>query len=70
MVCYFGSSIVLAQFAGIFYGTFEALSWDIMEPICYLMTFGNFTFGFFFYLIAKKDLELTSIHDILTHRYK
>jgi hypothetical protein len=34
------------------------------------MTLGNFTFGFFFYLGIKKDLDLTNIHDILTHRFK
>lgn len=39
-----------------------------MEPMCYLMTFGNFTFGFFFYLLMKQDLELTNVHDILVYR--
>ena len=33
------------------------------------MTLGNFTFGFFFYLAAKKDLELSNLHDILTCRF-
>lgn len=51
-------------------GTFEYYSWDIMEPICYLMTFSNFTAGFYFYLTQKKDLELTNFHEILTQRYK
>lgn len=36
--------------------------------MCYLMTFGNFTFGFFFYLLMKQDLELTNVHDILVYR--
>ena len=40
-----------------------------MEPICYLMTFGNFTFSYFFYLGMKRDLELTNIHDILSYRF-
>ena len=69
VVCGLGSSIVLAQFYLIFAGTFHYLSWDIMEPICYLMTFGNFTTGFFFYLYMKKDLDLTNFHEILTHRF-
>jgi hypothetical protein len=43
-------------------------SWDIMEPICYLMTFGNFTSGYFFYLWQKRDLEITSLFDILVYR--
>jgi len=41
-----------------------------MEPICYLMTFGNFTFSYFFYLGMKRDLELTNIHEILTYRFQ
>lgn len=70
VVCLFGSSIVLGQFGFIASGTFHYACWDIMEPLCYLMTLGNFTFGFFFYLLAKKDLELSNFHDILTHRFK
>ena len=70
MICYLGSSIVFSQFALIFMGTFHYLSWDIMEPICYLMTFGNFTAGFFFYTMCRKDLDLTNFNEILTHRLK
>jgi hypothetical protein len=40
-----------------------------MEPICYLMTFGNMTAGFAFYLKAKKDLELNSVHESLTEGF-
>ena len=50
MILWAGSGVGLAQFAFIFWGTFHAFSWDIMEPVCYLMTFGNFTAGFLFYL--------------------
>jgi hypothetical protein len=39
-----------------------------MEPVCYLMTLGNFSFGYFFYLMMKKDLELTNVHDIMAYR--
>ena len=52
----------------IFLGTFEYSCWDIMEPMCYLMTLGNFTAGFAFYLKNHKDLELQSIHEMLTER--
>lgn len=69
MLLGFGSSIVLAQFAIIFQGTFHYLSWDIMEPVCYLMQLGNFTFGYAFYLAMKKDLDLTNFHEILTIRF-
>ena len=65
-----GSSIVLGQFAFVAAGTFEYFSWDIMEPICYLMTFGNFTAGYAFLILSKKDLELASVHEKLTARFK
>ena len=39
-----------------------------MEPISYLMLLGNFTFGFFFYIMKKRDLALENLHDILTYR--
>ena len=55
-----GSVNAIGQFALIFYGTFHYLSWDIMEPVCYLMTFGNFTAGYFFYVYMKKDLDLVA----------
>ena len=39
-----------------------------MEPIFYLMTLGNFTVGFAFYLMMRKDLELMTLHETLTER--
>ncbi len=39
-----------------------------MEPICYLMTFGNFTFGYFFYLVYKKDTEFQNLRELITER--
>ena len=50
MICFFGSTVVISQFAFIVLGTFHYLSWDIMEPLCYLMMLGNFTAGYGFYL--------------------
>jgi hypothetical protein len=67
-VLFLGGSVAFAQLGTIFMGTFHYLCWDIMEPICYLMTFGNFTCGYFFYLWQKQDLELSNLHDILTYR--
>ena len=61
-LCLLGATIPIAQFAFIGYGSFEYASWDIFEPINYLMTLGNFTFGFFMYIWLKKDLDLTNIH--------
>ena len=63
------STIPIAQFSFIFWWTFQVLSWDIMEPVCYLMTFSNFTGGFFFYCMMKKDLELTNFNEIMVHRF-
>ena len=68
-VCLTGSSIVIAQFGIIAFGTFEYLSWDIMEPVSYLMMFSNFSFGYLFYLRMKKDLVLTNFFDILSLRF-
>jgi hypothetical protein len=53
-----GSSILIGQFAAIVGGTFVFYSWDVMEPISYIMLFSNFTFGFFFYTLLRKDLKL------------
>ena len=68
--CFLGSSIVISQFGFIVLGTFHFLSWDIMEPLCYLMMFGNFTASYAFFLAqdTKHDLELGSIHELLTER--
>jgi len=68
-LCVLGWSVAWGQFAFIAGGSFHYYSWDIMEPICYLMTFGNMTAGFAFYLGAKKDLELNSVHESLTERF-
>ena len=57
-IAWLGSSVVIGQFAFIAVGTFHYLSWDIMEPMSYLMMLGNFTAGFAFYGIARRDLEL------------
>jgi len=68
-LCWLGSSVAIGQAAFILSGTFHYFSWDIMEPVSYLMMFGNFTFSYAFYLLAKRDLELTSIHSILVKRF-
>ena len=41
-----------------------------MEPLCYLMMLGNFTVSYAFYLFMRMehDLELGSIHHLLTER--
>ena len=60
---------MLGQFAFIMSGTFIYFSWDVMEPISYMMLLTNFTCGFFFYNIIKRDMELSTIKDILAARF-
>lgn len=62
------SSVVIGQFSLITLGSFHYLSWDIMEPVSYLMMLGNFTCGFGFYTLMKRDLDLESVTDILVYR--
>ncbi len=50
-------------------GTFVYLSWDVMEPLSYLMLFSNFTVAFAFYTMVKKDLELQSVKEILKSKF-
>jgi hypothetical protein len=52
-----GGSTLVAQFWLIMAGTFHYYSWDIMEPVSYLMMYGNFNLSFLFYLGVKRDLE-------------
>ena len=65
----FGGSTLVAQFWVIMYGTFEMYSWDIMEPVSYLMMYANFNLSFLFYLGVKRDLEAENIHTILQTRF-
>jgi DNA polymerase II small subunit/DNA polymerase delta subunit B len=65
-----GSTIFLSQFAVITVGTFHYLSWDIMEPVSYLMMYGNFVCGFTYYLKVKKDLTAENIHEVFAERFK
>ena len=46
-------------------GTFVYFSWDIMEPISYVMMLGNFTFGMLFYAKYKEELQLTTLQEML-----
>ena len=64
-----GSSFFIGQWAFIMGGTFVFYSWDVMEPISYIMMFTNFTAGFFFYTSLKKDLELSTVREILSARF-
>jgi Mitochondrial calcium uniporter len=61
-----GSSIFFYQFYFIMSGTFLHASWDVMEPISYVMMLGNFTVGMLFYALFHKEMELKSLHQIFS----
>lgn len=48
-------SIIAAEMGLIGYGTYEALSWDIMEPISYVISLINMTAGFGWYAMFVKS---------------
>ena len=50
-------------------GTFIFFSWDIMEPIAYMMLFTNFTCGFLYYNMRRVDLQLTNMSDMLQAKF-
>jgi hypothetical protein len=39
-----------------------------MEPISYMIMLGNFTAGFAYYTMRKRDLELANLYQTLTNR--
>ena len=53
------SSILFAQLAFVTQGTFVTYSWDIMEPISYMIGMFNFTcgFGWYYMFITKPDSQ-------------
>ena len=51
------ANVILAELATIGVGTFSILSWDIMEPVSYLMMLGNFTLGFGWYVMFLTKPE-------------
>ena len=63
-----GSTIFLGQFAFIMGGTFVFYSWDIMEPISYIMMFTNFTVGASFYAVNKQEMQLQTLRTMLRNR--
>lgn len=59
----------MAQFGFIMSGTFVYYSWDVMEPISYVMMLGNFTAGMMFYAAYKDELQLTTVKEMLAGRF-
>jgi hypothetical protein len=50
-------------------GTFVFFSWDIMEPISYVMMLGNFTVGMLFFARNHEELQLTTLREMLAARF-
>ena len=63
-----GASIMISQFVFIVGGTYVVFSWDVMEPIAYLMGMTNFTLAFMFYWQSRAEMDLSSLQDILFHK--
>ena len=64
-----GASVMIGQFAFIMAGTYIVFSWDVMEPIAYLMSMVNFTAAFMFFWKNREEMELTSLQEILMRRH-
>lgn len=64
-----GSTFFMAQFGFIMSGTFVYYSWDVMEPVSYVMMLGNFTAGMFFYAAYKDEMQLATLKEMLSKRF-
>lgn len=60
----FGLGIMVSQFAFIFGGTFFLFSWDVMEPIAYLMLTGNMTVSFAYFAFWKQTFSPETLQEI------
>eukprot|EP00347_Sterkiella_histriomuscorum_P008713 403344037 len=69
VMLFMGSAYFFAQAAFIMGGTFVYYSWDIMEPISYMMLFTNFTFGVTYYAMFKKELALSTLRESFANRF-
>ena len=50
-------------------GTFVYYSWDVMEPISYVMMLGNFTVGMLFYAGFKRGMELSTLREMMANKF-
>lgn len=48
---------MVSEFTFIFSGTFFLYSWDVMEPMAYLMMLGNMTAAFAYFGLRGKELD-------------
>ena len=54
----------------VFYGTYVAFSWDIMEPITCGMTLGDAICAYFFWIWSKKPYSINGVRDFFYERKK
>ena len=60
--------MALGQLGGMGYLIFVQYSWEVMEPITYMVSAFYATVGTFFYLMSKKDFEFSSGHQYFKER--
>ena len=56
-----GALFFIGEFSFITTGTFFLYSWDVMEPMAYLMMLGNMTFAFAYFGLKGKELDQSSL---------
>lgn len=56
------------QWGLLFRLTFYDLSWDVIEPISYFLTFGTAILGYIFYLVTRKEYSFTTLGDFTASR--
>lgn len=49
-------------------GTYLFFSWDVMEPIAYLMSMCNFSVGFWYFCMKQQDLDLPNLKDSMVDK--
>ena len=60
--------IICMQFALSQYGTYYALSWDIIEPITACVSLSDACAGYFFWLWAGKPWDMNELRKFFFHR--
>ncbi len=56
-----GASIMVAQFLFVTCGTYFYYSWDVMEPLTYLMMLTNCTVAFGYYGFKHRELDQATL---------
>ncbi|CDW85989.1 UNKNOWN [Stylonychia lemnae] len=64
MVLYGAFSMAAAQLGGMGYLIFIKFSWEVMEPVTYMVSAFYATVGALYYLIYKSDFEMASAHEL------